>query len=91
MWLVFANENENCYKAGIQKSLKVFEIKIYSIQSAIQKFWYTSGMQTKKTYKIVYRPFFAVRSLVGKVGDSHKMSVLLVNVQKMHLCWTHIT
>ncbi len=35
MWSVFANENENWYKAGIQKSLQVFDIKIFGIQSAI--------------------------------------------------------
>ncbi len=38
--------------AGIQKSLKKFEIKINGIQSAIQK--YTNQ---KKPYEIVYRPF----------------------------------
>ncbi len=44
MWLVFANENENWYRAGRQKSLQFFNIKIYSIQSALQNFWYMGGM-----------------------------------------------
>ncbi len=54
--LVFANENENQYKAGIQKSLKFFEIKIDSIQSAIQKFWYMNSIQAMSD--IVHQPFF---------------------------------
>ncbi len=54
MWSVFMNEKVNWYKAGIQKSLQFLAIKIYGIQSAVQKFWYMSGMQTKKMYKIVY-------------------------------------
>ncbi len=48
MTLVFANDNENWYIAGIQKLLKIFEIKIDGIQSAIQKFWYMNGIQAKK-------------------------------------------
>ncbi len=42
--MVFANENENWYIAGIQKSLKILEIKIDGIQRAIQKFWYMNGI-----------------------------------------------
>ncbi len=58
IWLVFANKNENWYKAGIQKSLHFFNIKIYGIQSAVQKFWYISGCKQKKQYKIEYQPFY---------------------------------
>ncbi len=43
----------NWYKAGTQKSLKIFDIKVDSIQSAIRKFWYMSGMEAKKPHKIV--------------------------------------
>ncbi len=43
------------------KVIEKFEIKIYSTQSAIQKFWYMSGIQSKKKlYEVVYQPFFAV-------------------------------
>ncbi len=38
MWLVFVNENPNWYIAGIQKSLKFFEIKVDGIQNALQNF-----------------------------------------------------
>ncbi len=44
MWLVFTNENANWYEAGIKKSLQLFHIKIYSVQSAIQRIWYMSGI-----------------------------------------------
>ncbi len=56
MTLVIANDNENWYIAGIQKLLKIFEIKIYGIQSAVQKFWYMNGIQAKKPYEILYQP-----------------------------------
>ncbi len=38
MQLVFANENENWYKAGIQNSLPFLNIKIFGKQSALQNF-----------------------------------------------------
>ncbi len=50
MWLVFANENPNQYIAGIQKSLKFFEIKNDSIHCATQKNWYMDGIQAKTSH-----------------------------------------
>ncbi len=58
MLSVFENENENHYIAGIQNSLKFVKIKIDGIQSTIQKFWYMSGIQTKKSHMKLYNDLF---------------------------------
>ncbi len=51
--------------AGIQKSLKKFETKNYGIQSAIQKFWYMSGIQAKKSHMKSYTDLFSCRDLLA--------------------------
>ncbi len=46
---------------AIQKSLKKFKTKNYGIQSAVQKFWYISAIQAKKSGIKSYTDlFFAV-------------------------------
>ncbi len=47
--------------AGIQKSLKKFKTKNYGIRSAIQKFWYMSGIQAKKSRMKLYTDLFFCR------------------------------
>ncbi len=58
MLLAFANENENQYIAGIQKSLKIFEIKIDGIQMLYKNFGIWTVYKQKKPYEIIYWPLF---------------------------------